>query len=148
MIDFKFIRKENEDERSLKGTIFHDENRYTPKNEKIPWHLIIYFRNIPIGVASFLEIDPETFEIYDIGVKEEFRHHKVGSYILKFIGTKVKDLGGRYLEIYSPIELKTFFMKNSFKDIDNGEVVFLHGSPYLKLSSFLYQNSKYKRKRY
>lgn len=148
MINFKFSHGENEDVNSLKKKAKNLEWQPIQKRDKTPWNLLIYFQETPIGVASFLEIDPETYQIYDLFVLSEFRHHKVASYMLKFIGTKAKDLGGRWLLVYSSLELKNFFVKNSFQEENDGEVEFIGNVPIIKMSHFLYPKSYYKRKKF
>lgn len=148
MINFKFIHSENEEIISLKNIIGRLEWQNVQKRDKTPWNLLIYFQETPIGVASFLEIDPETYQIYDLYVLENFRHHKVASYMLKFIGTKVKDLGGRWLFVYSTLELKDFFLKNRFQEENNGEIEYVGKTPIIKMSYFLYPKGYYKKKRF
>lgn len=143
MIDFKFTHSLNEEILKIKDEIFNEEKPYQPNNEKTPWHLMIYFKNIPIGVASFLEIDPETFEVFDIGVKKEYRNHKIGSYMLKFIGTKVRELGGRKLLVHSTLDMKNFFSKNSFITKDDGEMQEINGLYYIEMLNSLVKKKRY-----
>lgn len=95
MIDFKFSHQETAEIQKAKDQVSYlARDNFSPSENK-PWFLTIFLQKTPIGVGSFLEIDPETWEIISITVREDCRHKKVGSYTLKFIETKIKELGGR-----------------------------------------------------
>lgn len=111
MIDFKFSHQETAEIQKAKDQVSYlARDNFSPSENK-PWFLTIFLQKTPIGVGSFLEIDPETWEIISITVREDCRHKKVGSYTLKFIETKIKELGGRWTIVFIPLQMKDFFSK-------------------------------------
>lgn len=137
MIDFKFHHEKNEDVINAINKVGFKERKPFLPSERTPWYLIIYYQNIPIGVASFIESDPETWEITSIYVLEKLKKQKIGSYLLKFMQTKIRDLGGRWAIIYSPLALKSFFLKNGYHVSNNGEIIENNGDILLKMAKFL-----------
>ena len=138
MIDFKFSHQETaEIKQEEKQVAYLARNSISPSENK-PWFLTIFLQKAPIGVGSFLEIDPETWEIVSITVREDCRHKKVGTYTLKFMETKIKELGGRWAIVFIPLTMKDFFSKNSYHVSNNGEFIEKDGDMYLKMAKFLY----------
>ncbi len=148
MIDFKFFHEENEMVKEAIEKVGFIERTPFLTSERKPWYLIIYFKNIPIGVASFRESDPETWEITSIYVREQVRKKKIGSYMLKFMQTKIRDLGGRWSIIFIPYALKEFVFKNGYHESNNGEIIKKDGDVYLKTARFLCKKSYRPRTRY
>lgn len=148
MIDFKFSHQEtNEIKEAEKEVVFLSRNNVSFSENK-PWFLVIYLQKTPIGVGSFLEIDPETWEIISLTVRESCRHKKVGTYTLKFMETKIKELGGRWAIVFIHLDQKEFFMKNGYHVSNNGEFVEKDGDMYLKMAKFLYPKTYRSRTRY
>lgn len=138
MIDFNFSHQETaEIKQEEKQVAYLGRDNFSPSENK-PWFLTIFLQKAPIGVGSFLEIDPETWEIVSITVREDCRHKKVGSYTLKFMETKIKELGGRWTIVFIPLQMKDFFSKNGYHVSNNGEFIERDGDVYLKMAKFLY----------
>ena len=137
MIDFKFHHEKNKEVlEAIKRVKYQDRDPFLP-SERSSWYLIIYYQNIPIGVGSFIESDPETWEITSFYVHEKLRGQKIGSYILKFIQTKIRDLGGRWCIVFMPLAQKNFLLKNGYHESNNGEIIEKNGDMYLKMAKFL-----------
>ncbi len=148
MIDFKFFHEDNIEVKDAAEKVgFKQREPFLPSERK-PWFLIIYFKNIAIGVASFIESDPETWEITSIYVREQLRHQKIGSYMLKFMQTKIRDLGGRWAIIHIPFAMKDFVLRNGYHESNDGEIIEKSGGVYLKTAKFLCQKSYRPRTRY
>ena len=148
MIDFKFSHQETAEIQKAKDQVSYlARDNFSPSENK-PWFLTILLQKTPIGVGSFLEIDPETWEIISITVREDCRHKKVGSYTLKFIETKIKELGGRWTIVFIPLQMKDFFSKNGYHVSNNGEFIEKDGDMYLKMAKFLYPKTYRSRTRH
>ena len=148
MIDFKFSHQETAEIQKAKDQVSYlARDNFSPSENK-PWFLTIFLQKTPIGVSSFLEIDPETWEIISITVREDCRHKKVGSYTLKFIETKIKELGGRWTIVFIPLQMKDFFSKNGYHVSNNGEFIEKDGDMYLKMAKFLYPKTYRSRTRH
>ena len=138
MIDFKFSHQETEEIKEVEKQVNYSARKSISFSENKPWFLAIYFGKTPIGVGSFLEIDPEAWEIVNLSVRGNCRHQKVGTYILKFMETKIKELGGRWSIAFIHLEMKDFFVKNNYHISNDGEFVEKDGDMYLKMAKFLY----------
>lgn len=138
MIDFKFSHQESEEAKEAERRVGFLPRENISFSENKPWFLTIYLERTPIGVGSFLEIDPETWEIVNLTVREDCRHKKVGTYTLKFIETKIKELGGRWAIVFIHIDMKSFFIKNGYHTSNDGELIEKDGDMYLKMAKFLY----------
>ncbi len=148
MIDFKFSHQETSETKEEKKQVSYlDREAFSPSENK-PWFLTIFLQKTPIGVSSFLEIDPETWEIISLTVKDSCRHKKVGTYTLKFMETKIKELGGRWAIVFVPYGMKEFFSKNGYHISNNGEFVEKDGGMYLKMAKFLYPKTYRSRTRH
>ena len=148
MIDFKFSHQETAEIKQEEKQVAYLARDNFSLSENKPWFLTIFLQKAPIGVGSFLEIDPETWEIISITVREDCRHKKVGSYTLKFIETKIKELGGRWTIVFIPLQMKDFFSKNGYHVSNNGEFIEKDGDMYLKMAKFLYPKTYRSRTRH
>ena len=148
MIDFKFSHQETAEIKQEEKQVAYLARDNFSSSENKPWFLTIFLQKTPIGVGSFLEIDPEAWEIISITVREDCRHKKVGSYTLKFMETKVKELGGRWTIVFIPLQMKDFFSKNGYHVSNNGEFIEKDGDIYLKMAKFLYPKTYRSRTRH
>lgn len=148
MIDFKFSHQETAEIKQEEKQVAYLARDNFSSSENKPWFLTIFLQKTPIGVGSFLEIDPETWEIISITVREDYRHKKVGSYTLKFMETKIKELGGRWTIVFIPLQMKDFFSKNGYHVSNNGEFIEKDGDIYLKMAKFLYPKTYRSRTRH
>lgn len=148
MIDFNFSHQETAEIQKAKDQVSYLARDNFSSSENKPWFLTIFLQKTPIGVGSFLEIDPETWEIVSITVREDCRHKKVGSYTLKFMETKIKELGGRWTIVFIPLQMKDFFSKNGYHVSNNGKFIEKDGDMYLKMAKFLYPKTYRSRTRH
>ncbi len=148
MINFNFFHEENEivkeAEKSL-GFLNKDSFSITEKNK---WYLLIFYKDVVIGMASFIEVDPETWEMVSLKVRDKLEHQKIGTYLLKLSETKIKELGGRWMICYAPIALKSFFSKNRFHVSDDGKISEKDGVLLVKMAKFLYPKTYKSRTKY
>lgn len=148
MVNFKFFHEESKEIKTAKKSLDFKERKSFMASENTSWYLLIYYKDIPIGILCFLENDPETWEVVNIKVKDQLFHRKIGSYLLKFMETKVKDLGGRWVISYIPLSLEKFFLKNGYHESNNGEIIENNGGIQVKIAKFLYPNKFKSRTKY
>ncbi len=148
MIDFKFVHGLDEDAKFVRQKVFVEEQGFQdeePEIDKRAWHFVVYYAGRPIGVARFYDEDPETWHIGRVAVLKEYRHQKVGRYIMKFVETKIeKELGGRWAILQAQIEKKDFYLRCGYHPINDGEIIYDQGHPHIMMAKFLKKNSKYK----
>lgn len=148
MINFKFFHEENETVKEAEKSLGFSNKDSFSFTEKHKWYLLIFYKDVVIGMASFIEVDPETWEIINLKVRDKLEHQKIGTYLLKFSETKIKELGGRWMICYIPLSLKPFFLKNHFHVSDNGEISENDGVLLVKMAKFLYPKTYKSRTKY
>jgi Predicted acyltransferase len=140
MIEEKFQVGLFEDARALRQQVFVEEEGY--KNEfdeedARAIHLVLYLDKKPIGVARLVEIDPETYRLGRVAVVKEFRHQKVGTYLVKYMEVKVKTLGGRKIILGAQADKVGFYAKLGYRPDPNGEVYLDEGHPHVMMEKIL-----------
>ncbi len=148
MINFYFYHEENDKVKEAENTIDFQNKEPFSLTEKHKWYLLIYYKETVIGMASFIEVDPETWEIVSLKVRDRLEHQKIGTYLLKFSETKIKELGGRWVISYLPLSLKPFFSKNKYHVSNNGEIIEKDGLLLVKNAKFLYPKTYKSRTKY
>ena len=134
MIDYRFSRGTTLDAFAVRKKVFMDEQGFSYDEEpfdKTAWCLVIYWNNAPIATASFYPEDPETFHLRRVSVLAEFRHHKIGSYLLRFAEAKIKELGGRKVICLVQEDKVSFYQRNGYLVAHDDEVVYEENVPHL-----------------
>jgi len=140
MIEEKFQVGLFEDARALRQRIFVEEQGYQnefDEEDERAIHLVLYLDKKPIGVARLVEVDPETYRLGRVAVIKEYRHHKVGTYLVKFMEVKVKTLGGRKVILGAQADKVGFYEKLGYRPNPNGEVYLDEGHPHIMMEKQL-----------
>ncbi len=140
MITPKFTLGLNPDAQALRQKIFVEEEGFKEEFETADaeaWHLVLYRDGTPIATGRILKIDPETYRLGRVAVIKEYRGHKIGTYVMRFLETKVQELGGRKTILDAQLDKKGFYEKCGYRYADNGEVFFEEGYPHVKMSKDL-----------
>lgn len=148
MINFNFYHEKNDKVIEAETALHFNDKNPISLTEKHKWYLLIYYKETVIGMASFIEVDPETWEIVSLKVRDKLEHQKIGTYLLKFSETKIKELGGRWAISYIPLDLKPFFSKNYYHVSNEGEIIEKNGLLLVKIAKFLYPKTHKSRTKY
>lgn len=147
MIKPVFSKKLTHDEKILREEVFVIEQGFVDEFDEFDdsgWHLVLYFNDIAIACARFYPEDPETFHIGRVAVKKELRGKKIGTYLLKFVETKIKELGGRWATISSQLDKKGFYEKCGYHVMGEGEITYEQNCPHIGMAKLLIQKKGYK----
>jgi predicted GNAT family N-acyltransferase len=147
MIEAKFTHGLNADAKNLRQEVFVEEQGYQEEFEEVDktaWHLVLYLNGAPIATGRILEEDPETYRIGRVTVKKAFRGHKVGTYLMKFLETKIRELGGRWAILDAQLEKKGFYEKCGYHVSDEGEIFYEEGHPHIRMAKLLIAKKGYK----
>jgi predicted GNAT family N-acyltransferase len=139
MIEPKFSLGLPEDARKIRQTVFVEEQGYEHEfvnDDDDCWCLVLYFNGTPIATGRIKEVDPETYRIGRVAVLKEFRGKKVGTYVLKFLETKIRTLGGRKVILGAQIDKRGFYEKCGYH-ASEGEIFFDEGHPHLWMEKSL-----------
>ena len=138
MVKHEVYTKETESIKKMRKDILG--NKKLPsliKEQTVKYFLVLSLDEIDLGYIEMSKIDPETYEVTSIAVKEQYRHQKVGTYLIKYGQVKLKTVGGRKMRGLIPPELIPFFRKNEFRFIDD-EAILIDGMPYALMQKSFY----------
>lgn len=136
MLEFKFIFGETGKMVAdiSRGKIFRDELGYDRINDELDensYHFIGYDKDCQIGSCRLTDIDGEYFRVSYLGVIPAYRRQYVGDLIMRAICDKVAALGGRYIVLESPVDVKGFF---EFEDFETASDIYTaDGKEFVKM---------------
>jgi predicted GNAT family N-acyltransferase len=148
MIEPKFSIGLTPDARKIRMAVFVEEQGYQNEfddDDQTAWHLVLYSDNIPMGTARLLEVDPETYRIGRVAVLSQYRHRKVGSYLVKFMETKARTLGARKVILGAQLDKAPFYQKLGYSPNAEGEVYLDEGHPHIMMEKILVKKHGYGR---
>ncbi|MCR5490784.1 MAG: GNAT family N-acetyltransferase [Bacilli bacterium] len=106
------------------------------------WCLTLFAGTTPIATGSIYEEDPETYRIDNVAVLEGLRGQKIGSYVVKFLISKARSIGGRKVLAIVPLEFRSFFKKLGFRDDPMGEMKEIDGVYSMMLYKVIVKSRK------
>lgn len=147
MIQARFSLGLSDDARQIRKTVFQDEqgfqNEFVPGDEEGAWCLVLYRDLKPIATGRIKEETPEIYHIGRVAVLKEYRHKKIGTYLLKFLETKIRELGGRVAVLNAQYDKKGFYEKCGYSLDGDGEVFLDEGCPHVHMTKTLQSKRSY-----
>ncbi|MCI2110779.1 MAG: GNAT family N-acetyltransferase [Bacilli bacterium] len=140
MIEAKFQVGLMADAKAIRLRVFKEEQGYENEfdgDEGRAINLVLYLDKKPIGTARLVEIDPETYRVGRVAVLPEYRHHKIGTYLLKFMQVKAKTLGARQLVLGAQLDKTAFYERLGYEKDPTGELFFDEGHPHIMMRKTL-----------
>jgi predicted GNAT family N-acyltransferase len=113
---------------------FHDD---VEDIDKTAVSLVLYLDENPIATARMFEVDPETYHLGRVAVRKTYRGKKVGTYLVKFMETKARTLGARWIILESQIDKAGFYEKLGYRPMGDGEIIYDQGYPHIMLHKWL-----------
>ena len=129
-----------DDAKLIREEVFVKEQGFAKEfdeNDAKSWHLVLYLDGVPISTGRILEIDPETYQIGRVAVRERFRHMKVGTYTVKFLCNKALSLGARKAILAAQVDKMSFYRSIGFRPYPNGEIFYDEGVPHIMMYKVL-----------
>lgn len=140
MITPKFSLGLPEDARAIRQKVFVEEQGYQHEfvnDDDGCWCLVLYFNNLPIATGRIKEVDPETYRVGRVAVLSEFRGKKVGTYVMKFLETKIRTLGGHHVILGAQADKVDFYRKAGYSLIEEEPVFYDEGHPHVMMQKEL-----------
>ena len=106
------------------------------------WSLTLYLDETCVATGRLIEEDPETYRIGRVAVKKELRHKKVGSYAMKFLMAKARELGARKAVVHAQVDKTPFYRQLGFKEVD-GEIFLEDGTPHVTMVRSIVSKRRY-----
>lgn len=100
--------------------------------------LVLYLDGTPIATGRLTKIDPATYQIGRIAVRKEYRHQKVGSYLMGFLCTKARELGAKTAIVHAQVDKRLFYERLGFREFGDGVVDEDEGVPHIYLAKSLF----------
>ena len=122
------------DAKAIREEVFCREQGYQKEFDELDEasvSLVLYLDKEPIATGRLVKIDPSRYQIGRIAVKREYRGKQVGSYLVRFLAKKAKELGARTVIVHAQIEKRSFYARLGFKILGEGEIDFDEGHPHV-----------------
>ena len=150
MIKEKFTIGLNEDAKEIRNEVFTLEQGFDPnididEIDKEAHHVVLYLDGYPIATGRCFKIDPETYGIGRVAVRKQFRGKKIGTYILKFLETRIKSLGGRKALIHSQYDKRGFYYKNGYRYEKDALIFLEEGVEHISMYKILVRKNPRKK---
>jgi predicted GNAT family N-acyltransferase len=149
MITPRFTYGLSDDAKMIRQKVFVEEEGFREEFEeqdKTAWHLVLYRDGMPIATGRILKEDPETYRIGRVAVLKEYRGHQVGRYLMRFLETKITELGGRRAILDAQADKKGFYDKCGYGVSGDGEIFYEEGYPHIRMEKSLGKDKSVKRR--
>jgi len=93
--------------------------------------LVLYLDEYPIATGRLVKLDPARYQAGRLAVRKEYRGRQVGSYLLRFLCKKAKELGATTVIVHSQLDKRGFYLKLGFRILGDGEIDFDEGNPHV-----------------
>ena len=123
-----------EDARLIREEVFCKEQGYQNEFDDLDEtaiSLVLYRNGTPIGTGRLTKIDPSQYQIGRVAVRKPYRNQEIGSYLVKFLCKKAKQLGASTCLVHAQLEKRSFYLRLGFKIIGDGEIDFDEGHPHV-----------------
>lgn len=105
--------------------------------EKTATTLVLFLDDIPIATGRLRTLDPETYQIERVAVRKPYRGKRIGTYVVKFLCTKIKTLGGRKAVLHARVDAIPFYQRLGFIVLGDGEILYEEGMPHVEMGKVL-----------
>ena len=123
----------SEDAKMIRTAVFVKEQHVVHEYDELDpgsWSLVLYLDKAPMGTGRLVRLDPQTGLIGRVAVLPEYRHRKVGTYILAFLERKAVSIGCTRIELHAQTDKLPFYEKAGYHIID-GEVFLDENMPHV-----------------
>lgn len=125
-IEKQFFTNLNDDLRSIRETVFVEEQGFTDEFDdrdidNISFHLLLYIEGKPVATGRLYQKDPLK-NIYIIGrlaVLSDYRKLSLGSVVLTSLEEKAKECGAASIELSAQCRVQGFYEKHGYRTIGN-----------------------------
>ena len=124
----------SEDARYIREEVFCKEQGYQNEFDELDESaisLVLYFNDAPIATGRLVKIDPSQYQIGRVAVLKEYRHKEIGSYLVRFLCKKARQLGASTCIVHAQLEKRSFYLRLGFKILGDGEIDFDEGHPHV-----------------
>ena len=116
-MNYQFYKTLPQEAKMIREKVFVEEqgfNNEFDKQDETCIHLVVFKENKPIGCARMIE-ENNTVVVGRLAVVKEYRHLHMGSYILKCLEEKAKELGYSQIVLSAQVRASQFYIKNGYQ---------------------------------
>ena len=136
MVKPVFSHGPSKDAVAIREEVFCKEQGYQKEFDELDPEsisLVLYLDGFPIATGRLVKLDPSKYQIGRVAVKKEYRGKQIGSYIVRFLCKKARELGAATVLVHSQLEKRAFYLKLGFRILGDGEIDFDEGHPHVYL---------------
>jgi len=129
-----------EDAKAIREEVFCREQGFVNEFDELDptsVSLVLYLDDVPIATGRLTKIDPATYQIGRIAVREPYRHKQVGSYLMAFLCEKAREMGAITAIVHAQLDKRGFYNRLGFYEFAGGVVDLDEGVPHIYLSKDL-----------
>ena len=98
-------------------------------------HILVFIKNKAIATARMFKVDDSTFHIGRLAILKEYRHKRVGSFILSIFENVAKTKNVTVIELGSQIDKTLFYEKNGYTKY--GDIFDDAGYPHILMKKLI-----------
>ncbi len=134
MVHPLFTLGPSEDAKAIRKEVFCEEQGYQNEFDELDpdsISLVLYLDKEPIATGRLVKIDPSQYQIGRIAVRKPYRHKQIGSYLMRFLCKKAREMGAATCIVHAQLEKRAFYLRLGFKILGDGEIDFDEGHPHV-----------------
>ena len=131
----------SEDAKAIREEVFCREQGYQNEFDELDADsisLVLYLDETPIATGRLTKIDPSCYQIGRVAVRKPYRGKQVGSYLVRFLCKKAREMGARTCIVHAQMEKRAFYARLGFRLVGEGEIDFDEGHPHVYMSRDAY----------
>lgn len=112
-MDYCFFNELTNECKYIREEVFMKEQTFVDEFDEIDkyaLHLIVYIDNLPIATGRVFKSE-DSYYIGRIAVLKQYRKNKIGSYVIKLLEDKAKELGAKTITLSAQCRVKSFYEK-------------------------------------
>ncbi len=124
----------SKDAKAIRQSVFCDEQGYQNEFDDLDpasISLVLYLNEKPIATGRIVKVDPSQYQIGRIAVLKEYRGREIGSYLVRFLCKKAREMGARTCIVHAQLEKRGFYLRLGFQILGDGEIDFDEGHPHV-----------------
>ena len=134
MVHPVFTLGPSEDAKAIREEVFCREQGYENEFDELDASsisLVLYLDGIAIATGRLVKIDPSQYQIGRLAVLKPYRGREIGSYAVRFLCKKAREMGARTCLVHAQLEKRGFYLRLGFRILGDGEIDYDEGHPHV-----------------
>ena len=134
MVHPVFTLGPSEDAKAIREEVFCREQGYENEFDELDASsisLVLYLDGIAIATGRLVKIDPSQYQIGRLAVLKPYRGREIGSYAVRFLCKKAREMGARTCLVHAQLEKRGCYLRLGFRILGDGEIDYDEGHPHV-----------------